>query len=241
MTPKLKKQGIYILTNRLNGKQYVGKDKNLPSRINQHLSGKAPECPAIHRAIKKHSHEAFDVEIIEYAGASHEALNAIEIWHIARLGSYKNGYNLTKGGEGLDSETSREIQNKRIENSTHNFQDPEVQKKAYTARQKNNHQRLLDGTHHMLDPQWQRKHNSNPQRLADGTHNFQGTNKYARYGNWAYRQKAKARRRKLYRLFASLLFTKSLCEICRTRQLTREGFFDKEIPDTSQAEQQPLF
>ena len=35
-------QGIYILTNSINGKQYVGKDVRLPLRPNQHLLGKTP-------------------------------------------------------------------------------------------------------------------------------------------------------------------------------------------------------
>ena len=145
----------------------------------------------------------------------------------------------------------------RVADGTHNFQDPDIQKKSYAARQKNNRQRLRDGTHN-----FQGKNNPSHQRVADGTHqmlggdiqrkaqnklvengthNFQGTDKYARYANWVHRQKSKARRRELYRISAVLLFTKSLCEIYRTRQLTREGFFDKEIPDTSNAKQQTLF
>ena len=249
----MKRQGIYILTNSVNGKQYVGKDTNLPRRINEHLSGKCPRCPHIHRAINKHGREAFDVEIIEYPGASHEALNAIEKWHIARLDTYKNGYNCTKGGEGFDSETVQKNNQNRIVDSTHHFQDPEWQRQYNTSGQRiedgthnfqgeNNPsvQRSRDGTH-----QWLGENNPSHQRVADGTHNFlenpELCYKAHRKSLWVRRLKTKARRREFYRLFASLLFTKSLCEIYRHRQLTREGFFDREIPDTSHAEQQALF
>ena len=47
----MKNPGIYVLTSPT-GKQYVGRDVNLPSRATQHLRGNVPECPAIHRAIQ---------------------------------------------------------------------------------------------------------------------------------------------------------------------------------------------
>ena len=246
----MKKQGIYILTNNTNGKQYVGRDLNLPTRITQHINGKSPQCPHIHNAIKKHGPDAFDIEIIEYPGASHEALNAIEKWHITRLNTYHNGYNGTKGGDGFDSETARKLNQRRI----NPFAGGEIQR-----------QRVADGTHHLLGGAIQRK--SNKERVTNGTHNWQGDGEYQRslqlqriadgthpfknnpevqrkgqrYGAYKQRQNGKARRRYRYRLFASLLFTKSLCQIYRTRQLTRDGFFDRDIPNTSQAEQQLLF
>ena len=57
----MKNPGIYILTNKVNGKQYVGKDSNLPNRVNQHLSGYENNCPLIYRAIKKYGRENFDI------------------------------------------------------------------------------------------------------------------------------------------------------------------------------------
>ena len=95
-----KQQGIYILTNRLNGKSYVGKDVNLGSRVKEHLRLKCPGCVMIHRAIKKYGAENFDVTLIPCPGVSLEELSAIEVRAISDYGSYENGYNLTKGGEG---------------------------------------------------------------------------------------------------------------------------------------------
>ena len=245
----MKKQGIYILTNRLNGKQYVGKDSNLPSRINQHLAGKAPDSPAIHNAIKKHGRDAFHIEVVEYPGASHEALNTIETWHITRLGSYENGYNCTKGGEGWDSETARVIVSQRVADGTHNFLDPDWKREHHS-----NHQRITDGTHHFQDPEWQREHKKNNpffnpewqrekalERVEAGTHHLQGYGAAHRKSHWVRHQNFKVKRRELYRIYTALLTSKSIMLEYRHRQLCREGFFDKDIPDTSRSEQQSLF
>lgn len=98
----MKNPGIYVLTNKVNGKQYVGRDVNLPNRPNKHLAGKTPSCSAIHRAIKKHGRDVFDISIIPYPFISNEALNAIEIWKITQLNTKTpHGYNLTGGGEGI--------------------------------------------------------------------------------------------------------------------------------------------
>lgn len=97
----MKNPGIYIITNKINGKQYVGKDFYLPNRPNTHLRGAEPKCKAIHGAIQKYGRENFDVEIIKYPGISHEALYAVEQWHIRKNNSKSpNGYNLTDGGPG---------------------------------------------------------------------------------------------------------------------------------------------
>ena len=96
----MKNPGIYILT-APNGKQYIGKDSNLPNRSNRHLAGKG-DARALHNAINKHGANNFEVEVIRYPGISSAALNAVEMWKIKQLGT-KNpkGYNLTDGGEGL--------------------------------------------------------------------------------------------------------------------------------------------
>lgn len=65
--------------------------------------------------------------------------------------------------------------------------------------------------------------------------------RHRKYG----RERARKKRRELcestLNLISVLMFTKSLCDIYRTRQLEREGFFTKEIVDTSNSEQMELF
>ena len=76
---------IYIATNKINGKQYVGQSVNDPhnGRIKSHK--KTDNKTVISRAIRKYGFENFEWEIIYYPGASQEALNAIEQWQITNL------------------------------------------------------------------------------------------------------------------------------------------------------------
>ena len=119
----MKNPGIYILTNTINGKQYVGKDTNLPKRANQHLNGNNKGSQAIHRAIKKYSADNFEVEIIPYPNVPHQILCWFERSHIAQLDSFRNGYNQTLGGEGSpgfkQSEETKRKRSARISGKRH--------------------------------------------------------------------------------------------------------------------------
>ena len=95
----MKNAGIYILTNKVNGHQYVGLDSNLPSRVNAHLNGYG-KCKSIKSAVEKYGKEQFHVKIIPYPNISHQLLCIFEMSHIAEQGSYEKGYNRTRGGEG---------------------------------------------------------------------------------------------------------------------------------------------
>ena len=163
MTKLLKCAGIYILTNSVNGNCYVGKDVKLGSRAKRHLSLKTPGCRAIHRAIKKHGRNAFEVQLIPYPNISHDALCEVERWKIRQLGSHGShgGYNLTFGGDGVDSETVSENNLKRVADGTHNLLGGEINRK-----------RVADGTHHLLGGEIARENAL--KRVVDGTHNLLG-------------------------------------------------------------------
>lgn len=93
---------IYIATNTVNTKQYVGQSTKYPhehrGRIHEHRL--ANRKYLFHKAIRKYGFDNFTWEVIHYPGASQDALNAIERWHIAKLGSLvPNGYNLETGGK----------------------------------------------------------------------------------------------------------------------------------------------
>lgn len=88
---------IYKITNTLNGKAYIGKTIHEPEkgRIRQHLNEKAPECRALHNAIKKYGREAFTYEIL-HDGIIPELLNSYEIEAIVKHNTFSpRGYNLT--------------------------------------------------------------------------------------------------------------------------------------------------
>lgn len=166
----MKNPGIYVLTSS-SSKQYVGKDRNLPSRIKQHLKEKRSNCRLIHRAIQKYGQDTFSVEIIRYPGISEDALDAVERWWIKRLQTLAPaGYNLTEGGEGgkLSDETRQKMSehaHRRVAEGTHNFLGGEIPKRAQ--------KRLVEnGTHHFINGEVSRQ--SNKKRLEDGTHHLLG-------------------------------------------------------------------
>ena len=112
----MKQTGIYILTNRVNGKQYVGQSVDLHKRVQKHLSF-TKGCPAIRGALQKYGRSVFDVQLIPYPAISSDALNAVERWHIARLDTLApKGYNLRAGGEGGGSPSEVTRQKLRVAN-----------------------------------------------------------------------------------------------------------------------------
>jgi hypothetical protein len=95
---KEKDRIIYLITNIINSKIYVGQDSyNNPEYFG---SGKL-----ISRAIKKYGKKNFKKEILKHCKAD-DQLNAWEIVFIKKLDATnpKIGYNLTRGGGGFKSE-----------------------------------------------------------------------------------------------------------------------------------------
>lgn len=92
---------IYIITNDLNSKVYIGQTKRtLGERWKEH---KREKCSInehnmlIKRAILKYGEQHFKVKELERCNI--EDLNAREIYYISLYNSYNNGYNLTRGGQ----------------------------------------------------------------------------------------------------------------------------------------------
>lgn len=93
---------VYVVTNKQNQKQYVGMTtRGLEARRKQHFYyAKSGSEVHFHRAIRKYGEEAFSWEVV-YVGETVEELFEKEIELIAELDTYKNGYNMTLGGEGV--------------------------------------------------------------------------------------------------------------------------------------------
>lgn len=95
---------IYCITNKVNGKSYVGKTCDVEYRWKQHVGDALRENPerryAFQNAIRKYGEDSFFWEIIEEHSTIEEA-NVAEEFFISYLGTVAPfGYNLTKGGEG---------------------------------------------------------------------------------------------------------------------------------------------
>ena len=88
---------IYKITNKVNGKSYIGQTRyTIEFRWRQHLHKK--DNTYFHNAIKKYGVDNFIVEKLEECNI--EDLNEREIYYIAKYNTFKDGYNLTIGGDG---------------------------------------------------------------------------------------------------------------------------------------------
>jgi len=96
----MKAYAIYIVTNILNAKQYVGISKSLEKRWSQHLCANG-SAPALHSAIKKYGKENFIFTHIASAFNFECACDIEKMLIIQHNTKAPNGYNLTDGGEGV--------------------------------------------------------------------------------------------------------------------------------------------
>lgn len=90
--------GIYIITNLLNGKKYVGETLNVKRRIAKHCKN---NCQLIHSAFNKYGKENFDVYVEYFTNFSKEDLWKLEEELIKKFNCLTpNGYNINPYGVG---------------------------------------------------------------------------------------------------------------------------------------------
>lgn len=92
---------VYLVTNKINRKQYVGKAKIgfNQRKSNHYSSAKNGSETNFHRALRKYDKESFVWEILEEC-KSDEDMSKKEMFYIEKYNTYKQGYNMTEGGEG---------------------------------------------------------------------------------------------------------------------------------------------
>lgn len=118
---------IYLITNKINGKQYVGKTENtIDKRWKEHKQDyKKERCEKrpLYDAMQKYGIDNFEIKELEYLEKGGKLLSEREKYWIQKLNTYgHNGYNATKGGDG----TSIYDHNKIIElykNSEYNMKE----------------------------------------------------------------------------------------------------------------------
>lgn len=93
---------IYCITNIIDNKQYIGKTvSTVVNRWKEHLNDyKRQHCEkrALYEAMKKYGVENFKCETV--CECDNELLEDKEKEYIEKYGTFHNGYNLTKGGDG---------------------------------------------------------------------------------------------------------------------------------------------
>lgn len=91
---------IYKIINDINSKVYIGKTtRSLQTRFKEHIENTSNCNSAIYAAIQKYGQNHFSIQLIE-DNISDQELNQKQRYWIAAYNSYKNGYNLTPGGDG---------------------------------------------------------------------------------------------------------------------------------------------
>lgn len=125
---------IYILTNVINGKQYVGITNNLTKRWNKHKNANG-SAPALHGAIKKYGLSAF--VFTHFADAFDcESAKTIEKALIKDHNSQTpNGYNITAGGEG-SLEPSEDLRKRMSDSHKGKIQSEETKRKRSESLKK---------------------------------------------------------------------------------------------------------
>ena len=111
MMTKEKICGVYCIENLVNGKKYIGQSIDIKLRWMQHKRDSIiVRDTFLYNSIRKHGMKNFKFYILELCDEC--SLNDKEIYWIDYYNTYKNGYNMTLGGAGLNSGQRKSKQNK---------------------------------------------------------------------------------------------------------------------------------
>lgn len=118
---------VYSITNKINNKRYIGVTQELFVRKRVHFwrlkNGKHPNLK-LTNAFKKYGEDAFVFEVLEsLSDVNREELLEREILYIKMFDTYKNGYNMSMGGDGsalqITSDETREKHRKQLMGNTY--------------------------------------------------------------------------------------------------------------------------
>jgi group I intron endonuclease len=104
---------IYKITNP-SGKVYIGQTTNFEKRMSYYRLGRAKRQKKIHNSIQKYGWESHTVEMLYAGPLTEEGLNQLEIHYIRIYNSFKEGLNLTEGGEKPPSQKGKRQSQERI-------------------------------------------------------------------------------------------------------------------------------
>lgn len=105
-----------------NNKVYIGiTSKSLKRRISQHKSNAKKNSPyKFHRAMNKYGFDSIDWEILNIT-TTWEETQKLEKSYIQQLDTFKNGYNMTLGGDGQLGNTFKHTEEAKKKISENNF------------------------------------------------------------------------------------------------------------------------
>jgi len=142
---------IYKFTNKINGKSYIGFTcRGFELRMYEHvyLSTKKSNFK-FHQALKKYGIDNFNYEILENNILSRADANIREIYYIELFNTFRNGYNMTKGGsyqsEYILTETSREKMRNAKLGTTQSFETKTKRSKSLKGVPKSEQHKINSG------------------------------------------------------------------------------------------------
>ena len=119
--------GIYKITNKINGKSYVGQSNNVQRRFNEHCTKAESSRIPLDAAIKKHGKDNFIFELLEECCL--DDLNDREAHWIDFYNTVNLGYNCNPGGDNAQTGSSNG-------NSKITEQDVVLIRKSYAERKR---------------------------------------------------------------------------------------------------------
>lgn len=97
-------KGIYKITNKINGKAYIGKSSNIEKRWQYHLNNYTSNREynkTLYKAFRKYGINNFSFEVLEELSDKYdEQANEREQYWIKYYNTFDFGYNMTEGGDG---------------------------------------------------------------------------------------------------------------------------------------------
>jgi group I intron endonuclease len=105
---------IYKATNKINGKSYIEYTKDFDYRKKRHIEDSRYIQNKFYIAVKEFGWDSFEWEIICQSLDGKYLLNEMEPYFIQYYDSHLNGYNSTKGGEGIKVLVHSEVTKKKI-------------------------------------------------------------------------------------------------------------------------------
>lgn len=116
MADEEKKYLVYLLTNEINGKCYVGRTiRCVLLRWQEHIHASKTSTHLLHRAINKYKAASFSIEVLASVPTKEQMIALERLW-IITLGTYLPdvGYNMSYGGEGFGYSAFSKEERKRI-------------------------------------------------------------------------------------------------------------------------------
>lgn len=124
---------VYKITNKINGKVYIGLSKNPVARFSHHCRARLTIKTRLTQSMKRHGIENFEMTVLEEHDTK-ESVKAAEIRLIFEHNSQDpdKGYNMTSGGDGCP-DLSEESKEKMREAGRLRIPSPETREKMSKA------------------------------------------------------------------------------------------------------------